>query len=51
MEEDMRKLDITKDMAEDRKITSKPRSGKLGLVNKDDDDDDDRPFHTNFYEK
>ena len=46
MEEDMRMLNITEDMAEDRKkvkathIMSNPRSGKLGTVNEDNDDDD-----------
>ena len=45
MEEYMKKLNITEDMAEDRKqleathITSNLRSGKLGTFNKDDDDD------------
>ena len=47
MEEDMRKLNITEDMAEDRKIiveathiTSNPRSGKLGMINEEEDDDE-----------
>ena len=33
VEQDMRKLNITEDMAEDKK----PRSGKLGTLNEDDD--------------
>ena len=44
VEEDMRKLNITEDVAEDRKqwrqlthITSNPRSGKLGKLNENDD--------------
>ena len=45
LEEDMWKLNITEDMAEDRKhwrqliFKSNPRSGKLGTLTEDDDDD------------
>ena len=45
MEEDMRMLNITEDVAEDRKqwrqLMSNARSGKLGMLNDDDDDDYD----------
>ena len=45
VEEDMRKLNITEDMAEDRKLwmklISRPTPGKLGTVNKEEEDDDD----------
>ena len=43
MKEDMRKLNITEDMAEDRQNSgaSNPRSRKLGTINKHDDDDND----------
>mgnify|MGYP001801724735 CR=1 FL=1 len=42
VEKDMRKLNITEDMAaEVTQITSDTRSGKLGTLNKNDDDDDD----------
>ena len=45
MEEDMRKLNIIEDMAEDKTveathITSSPRSGKLGTINEEEEDDD-----------
>mgnify|MGYP001793265717 CR=1 FL=1 len=46
VEEDMRKLNITEDMAEDRKqwrqLISRPTpgEGKLGTVNEEDDNDD-----------
>ena len=55
VEEDMRKLNITEDMAEDRKkvevthITSNPRKGKLGTLNEDDDDDDDNMNRLEHY--
>ena len=51
VEEDIRKLNITEYMAEDRKqwrqlITSNPRSGKLGTVNEDDyDENSDKVPH------
>ena len=64
MEEDMRKLNITEDVSEDRKqwryithITSNPRSGKLGTINEDDDvhvdddDDDDDDADMQLYDK
>ena len=48
VEQDMRKLNIIEDMAETSvesveatHVTSDPRSGKLGVLNKHDDDDDD----------
>ena len=50
MEEDMKKLNITEDMAEDikqwRQLISRPTpiSGKLGKLNgEEEDDDDDEP--------
>ena len=47
VEEDMKKLNFTEDMAEDRKLWRQliscppPASEKLGTLNDNDDDDDD----------
>ena len=48
MEEGMRKLNITEDMAENRKQWKQLRSGKLGAINEDDNDDDDDDDDLNY---